>query len=283
MPTSVAYITPHLKNAIPLVKASYFAIRPANFRATDRLADTMQNMNTTCGAGRITSNTVDDDMRTMRTITRMTVVRQAVVGIAVMLSASGGSLLASGALASAAKPTKAMSQQVRHKRSRLNVFAHPLSMSGRRARIASASVQTPPGAVLAAVSSVNAIYAWQPTAAEETTAMQTADNGNSTCVVELLSSGLESIGCGSTTEVEGRGLIGINMPSKDAPNLSATALVPNGVTTVTVTDNDRTTYAVPVSHNAVIIEDPNLAAVSYKLPNGRVNSATVGEVEASRK
>jgi hypothetical protein len=244
-------------------------------------------MNTIYGGGRITTNIADETdsiMRAIKRMTKMTKFRPVVVGIAVVLAVSSVSLLASGAFGSSTKPTKVRPRQASYKRAKLGVFSHPLDSSGRRVRMASAnSVQAPPGAVLAAASSANEIYVWQPTAAEETTAMQTADGGNSTCMVELLSSGLESIGCGSTSEVEGRGLIGINMPSKDAPRLSATAVVPNGVTTVTVTDKDRTTYTIPVSHNAVIIEDPNLAAVSYQLPNGRVNGATVGEVEASRK
>lgn len=104
--------------------------------------------------------------------------------------------------------------------------------------------------------------------------------GNSTCMVKLLTSGPESIACGSTTEIEDRGLIGLSLPSKSAPSLSATALVPNGVASVTVTDDDGTSYTVPVSHNAVIIEDPNLAAVSFDLPNGGVNVAKVSEATA---
>ncbi len=107
--------------------------------------------------------------------------------------------------------------------------------------------------------------------------MGAADGGNSTCMVKVLNSGLAGIACGSTAEVEERGLIGLSMPSKTEPNPSATALVPNGVTSVTVTDDDGATYSAAVSHNAVIIEDPNLAAVSFTLPDGGVNRATVSE------
>lgn len=223
-------------------------------------------------------------MPTMRTISTMTMARRAAAGIAAMLVASGGTLLAidSGALASTAKSSAVRHGRASHRQSGLAVFSHPLGV--RRARTASADgVQAPSGAVLAAVSSKNEIYAWQPTAAEETMPMRTADHGNSICIVEVLSNGPESIACGPSAKIEERGLIGINMPSKDAPNLYAAALVPNGVTSVTVTDNNGATYAVPVSNNAVIVEDPNLAAVSYGLPNGGVNNATVSEATASRQ
>lgn len=218
-------------------------------------------------------------MRTIKTITKMSRVRRSIVWSALMFVAAGGSLLASGALASpTAKPKVALHRQAIHRRSRLAVFSHPLS---RKARLASAGdLQAPAGAMLAAASSDREIYAWQPTAAQESSPMQNADGGNSTCMVKLLTGGPESIACGSTTEIEDRGLIGINMPSKLAPNLSATALVPNGVASVTVTDDDGASYAVPVSHNAVIVEDPNLAAVSFDLPNGGVNIAKVSEAAA---
>lgn len=202
--------------------------------------------------------------------------RRSVAGLAVVLAAFGASLLASGAFASAAKPAVAKHSLANHRRSALMVFSHPLRVRG--ARIASVSgIQAPAGAVLAAVSSQKEIYAWQPTSAQETTPMGAADGGHSTCMVKVLSSGLESIACGSTAEVEERGIIGLSMPSKAEPNPSATALVPNGVTSVTVTDNDGATYSAAVSHNAVIIEDPDLAAVSFTLPDGGVNEATVSE------
>lgn len=207
----------------------------------------------------------------MRTITQMTAVRWAIAAIVAILAVSGGSLLASGALASTAKPSPT-------KHSRLAVFSHPLT----RTRIASASgVRGPLGAALAAVSSQKEVYAWQPTPAQETTPMRTADHGSSTCMVKVLNNGLESILCGPTTEVEERGLIGINLPAKLAPSLSVTALLPNGVTSVAVTDNDGSVHAVSVSNNAVILEDPNLASISYKLPNGGgINSASVSEAES---
>lgn len=219
-------------------------------------------------------------MRTIKTIFETRVVRRAVAAVAVILAASAGSLLASGALASTAKQTQAKHVRAGRKRSGLAVFSHALSWQG--ARTASAGgVQAPPGAVLAAVSGKNAIYVWQPTASEETQPMRTADNGDSTCMVEMLN-GLESIACGPTTTIEDRGIIGIKLPSMSTPTLGATALVPNGVTSVTVTDNNGSTHAVAVSDNSVFIEDPNLASVSFELPNGEVNSETVSEVMANR-
>lgn len=221
-------------------------------------------------------------MRTTRTITRFTVVHRFIISIAAILVVSSVSLLATGALASTAKPATAKHRRANLTRPRLAVFSHPLSL--RKARMASTGggVQVPPGAVLAATSSKNAIYAWQPTATAEPPLVRVADNGNSICMVEILSAGPKSIACAPSTVIETRGMISINMPSKDVASLSATALVPNGVTSVTVTDNNASIHTIPVSNNAVIIEDPNLASVSFELPNGGINSASVSEIEASR-
>lgn len=210
------------------------------------------------------------------TIIESRLVRRVTATVVIVLAASCGALLASGALASTAKSA----QPKRHRRSGLAVLSS--AFSGRRARIASANgVHVPPGAVLAAASGKNAIYVWQPTAAEETPSMQTANNDNSTCMVEVLNV-LESIVCGPTATVEDRGIIGINLPSSGASKLAATALVPNGVSSVTVTEKNGSARTVAVTNNAVLIEDPNIASVSFTLPNGEVNSATVDEAMATR-
>jgi hypothetical protein len=197
---------------------------------------------------------------------------RSIVGLVVVVMAVGGGLAVSGALAASGHPNQ---HQIRT-RSRLAVFAQSRATS---AKAASAGPGAPAGAVLGLVAGSARLYAWQPTASEESSEMRTADGGSSLCLVEVLAK-VESIVCGAKSEIEERGIIGINLPSITAPNLGATALVPNGVTSVEITDSNGKAYSANVVNNLVAVADPDLASVSYTLPDGQTNAASVQEAEA---
>lgn len=201
--------------------------------------------------------------------------------VAGLLGLSGALLVAGGAAASTRYSARSLTHaaSVGHRSLDLGVFSHPLSATSARAAGLSAR-PAPPGAVLAAVIGQDTLYVWQPTSAQESPGMMRADADGATCLVDILAKGPESIGCGPTSQMVERGAIGINLPSTSAPMLSATALVPNGVTTVTITDPDGSMHSVPVSNNVVAIEDPRMELISYRLPTGEVRSMSVREARS---
>jgi hypothetical protein len=158
------------------------------------------------------------------------------------------------------------------------MFSHPPKS---RARAASASeVNAPPaGAVLAATTNGKEVYTWQ-TASPATPAGETL-SGAKICVMERqTASGFASVGCYLSSEIEAKGTVSVNLPSKIQPTLGATVLVPNNVPSITATDKNGTTTAIAVKDNVAVVDDQQLAAVSYQLPNGTTQVTNVLEVVA---
>jgi hypothetical protein len=150
-----------------------------------------------------------------------------------------------------------------------------------RAHAASVSeVNAPPaGAVLAATAKGKEVYTWQ-TASPVTSAGKTL-SGAKICVMERqTATGLASVGCYVSAEIEAKGTVSVNLPSKIQPTLGATALVPNNVPSITATDKNGTTTPVAVKDNVAVLDDEQLAAVSYRLPNGTTQVTNVLEVVA---
>lgn len=132
----------------------------------------------------------------------------------------------------------------------------------KRARIASASsLRAPSGAILAAVVGHTEVYALHHSKSED-------------CVMDLTVGASGGSVCAPASQVEERGEVGISQegPGATAPNspatLRVTALVPNGVKSITVTDRDGSSYGVPVSNNVAEREDINIASVSYTSGGG---------------
>jgi hypothetical protein len=142
-------------------------------------------------------------------------------------------------------------------KSGLAVFSHPKS----RARIAQTdSVSPPSGAVLAAVVGQTEVYVGQ--------------SGGELCVMHMTGSSGGGSVCGKVPTVEAEGVIGVGT-GVEKSNVRVTALLPNGVKTVTFTDQDGSSYDVSVTNNVVSHEDNNLKSVSYTTPNGVSHTTNV--------
>lgn len=160
-----------------------------------------------------------------------------------------------------------------------SIFSHP---SRSRARAASASeVNAPPtGAVLAATTNGEEVFTWQAAASNATPAGQ-APSGAKICVMERqAASGFAGVACYLASEIEAKGSVSVNLPSKIQRTLGATALVPNDVPNITATDKNGSTQTVPVKDNVAVVDDPQLASVSYQLPDGTTQTTNVLEVVA---
>lgn len=144
-------------------------------------------------------------------------------------------------------------------RTSIGVFSHhPKGL----ARIAQTGSVTPPaGAILAAVVGHTDVYASHNFRGED-------------CVIHITPGAAGGSVCGRPTTVEEEGVVGVGFEGKGAtapgspPTLRVTAMVPNGVTSVKVTDRDGSSYDVAVTNNVVMREDINAASVSYSLPGG---------------
>ena len=130
------------------------------------------------------------------------------------------------------------------------------------ARVASASsLRAPSGAILAAVVGRTEVYALH-------------HSGGDDCVMNLTAGASGGSVCAPASQVEERGEVGISQEGAGAtaPNspatLGITALVPNGVSSITITDRNGSSYSVPVSNNVAEREDINIASVSYTSGGG---------------
>jgi hypothetical protein len=183
-----------------------------------------------------------------------------------MLVAAGvvAGMLVATALASSGHVT-------RHRGPRwgIAVFSHhPKGL----ARIASADALKPPaGAILAAVVGKTEVYVSQKPSNED-------------CLEHFKVGAAAGGGCGPAAQVEEQGSVGIfqegegaTAPSSPA-TLGVSALVPNGVTSLTFTDRDGSSYQVAVTNNVVEHEDVNIASVSYTLPDGVTRTTNVEAV-----
>ena len=174
----------------------------------------------------------------------------------VVLLATVGGLLASGALASR------KSQSISHysKRAHFSVFEH----HSKRARTA-AAVEA--GAVLAAVRTSggveNEIYV-----SHEGTELCLSDNEG----------GMRAEGCGSPSDAEEKGLEFV-MRGGNTP-LTMVLLVPDGVETATFIDKDGSEHTVAVTDDVVVRTDSNLSSVQFVMPGERPESDEVPVAQA---
>lgn len=160
--------------------------------------------------------------------------------------------------------------------SHFEVLAHPT-----RAR-ASAAQSVPAGAALAVVDGQREIYAWQPAPAQEFQAATRIGSGAKICLVERESdSGLVSVSCGSAATVEQEGDVTTYLKSESDPTNGLTALLPDGIASVLATDKGGATRRVAVVHNALEIEDANLASIKYTLPGGESRTVTMPATQST--
>lgn len=178
------------------------------------------------------------------------------VFLIVTVTAIAGAALAAGAFAgkNAAKPVP---------RWPVGAYSHPL----RRAHSARAALTTVPLAgvsavSLAAVKGTNEVYIghrYSPTTLD--------------CEWERIYPQGGAGGCSKASEVESKGVVSLYEPKEGAtPHI--TAFVPDGVSSVIITDADGSSHAIAVTNNLALYEDANdPSTVSYTLPNG-VNQTT---------
>jgi hypothetical protein len=173
----------------------------------------------------------------------------------IAIAAIIGSALATGAFAGSKHVPKW----------RISAFSHPL----RRAKGASATaVPTIPikgvsGVSLAAVEGANEVYIghrYSPTTLD--------------CFWERTPSGGHG-GCGRARELEEKGAVSLYEADEHAyPHILA--LVPDGVTSVLITDGDGSSHTVAVANNFAVYEDLRTpASVSFTLPNGATETTNV--------
>jgi hypothetical protein len=171
--------------------------------------------------------------------------------LALVAAAAFGGIAASGAFAASHR------QHTRH--AGFSVFSHGLA----RAHKADAgSVAAPPGAVLADVINTdgvtNELYAWHRTPQED-------------CLVDVESGHEVTTACSPSTAAETEGVSFAGKPGLSR-GVNVAALVPNGVTTVRITENDGTTRTVAVVNNVMDYASSNMTGFSYVMPNGSVVS-----------
>lgn len=156
------------------------------------------------------------------------------------------------------------------KRTGIAVFLHHPKD---RARIAQdGSATTPPsGAILAEVVGRTAVYAFQNASGRD-------------CLIHITTGAGGGSVCGRRSTVEEKGIVGIGGEGEGATapgspaTLRVTALLPNGVASVTFTDRDGSTHQVSVTNNVVEREDINIASIGYTMPNGERLTTNVAAV-----
>lgn len=202
--------------------------------------------------------TKSTNLGSVRSLTRQTVALMLVAAAAI-----------AGVLVATALASSGTHKSVHHRGARrtgIAVFSHhPKGV----ARIAKAGSLTPPtGAILAAVVGRTEVYAFRNTSSQD-------------CVIHLTVGAGGGSDCGHPAKVEEEGIVGVGIEGEGAtapgsrPTLRVTALVPNGVTSATVTDRDGSSYEVPVTNNVVEREDINAASLSYTLPGGGIQTTNV--------
>jgi hypothetical protein len=185
--------------------------------------------------------------------------RGALALLSVVLLASVGMLVAT-ALASNASPRKS-------RRTDISILTRKPRQTARKA--AADSVVPPPEAILANVVDGTEVYAFRNASGED-------------CVLRV-SNGGGSV-CDSAAVVEAQGEIGISGHGEGATapgspaTLQVTALVPNGIKQIKITDRDGASYTVPVVNNVAEREDINIASVSYRLPRGTIYTTDVAAI-----
>ncbi len=137
------------------------------------------------------------------------------------------------------------------------------------AHLAKASSPAPAGAILAAVVGNTEVYALH-------------NSGDEDCVIHLTAGAGGGSACGPSSKVEEEGEVGIGGGPSTASGSLATvrvsALVPNGVSSLTLTDRGGSSYEIPVTNNVAEHDDVNVTSVSYTLPGGRIHTTNVAKL-----
>jgi hypothetical protein len=177
---------------------------------------------------------------------------QAVLVVAV--AAIVGSALATGALGSS-KPAPHW---------RLSVFAH----AARHARSADATAPRIPLAGVTDVS-VAAVHG-----GDEILIGHRATPTVLYCFWDRTAAG-GSGGCGRVSDLEARGAVSL-YEANATDNPHVLAIVPDGVSSVTIKDSDGSSHTVAVASNIAVYEDAaKPASVSFTLPNGAEESTDI--------
>jgi hypothetical protein len=178
--------------------------------------------------------------------TRWLVRRSLAVLAAAAMVAVCGMVVALGAYAN--------SHRTSHKR--LAVFSHPLK---RRARAAYTGTRSlPPSAVLAEIFGTDEVYV--------------SEDAGMLCIWDIETT-YGGYSCGRTTEIIKEGMITIRV--EFGGQVTVGALMPNGVSSVTLTDNDGATHQLKVANNVAEIHDGNVASVRYTLPDGTTRTEKI--------
>lgn len=186
-------------------------------------------------------------------------IRGAAAALVVVAAGIGGTIIATSASAGA-QPGGG------HRHPGFGVFSHPLV----RAHVASFGGEQPrPGSVLAA------------TPAHPAAAIYATRTGGNVCVTKLSATGGGG-SCGPIATVEETGLGVVKLPADGSP-VGVTLLLPNGVTSITVTDTDGKTRQVPVTNNVVSVEETGLSSVNYALPSGQTKSTDLASFVAAQQ
>lgn len=94
------------------------------------------------------------------------------------------------------------------------------------------------------------------------------------CIMHLTAGGVGGQICNSPSHVESEGELGVGLVAAgvvspgSAESIHVDGLLPNGVSTIHISDRDGSSYEVPVANNVVYHEDSRMAVVSYMLPGG---------------
>jgi hypothetical protein len=122
----------------------------------------------------------------------------------------------------------------------------------------------PAGATLAAATNSNGI-ATEILVAE-------LPNGE-VCLTDLQVGKGSATACGRPAEVQQNGVeVGLGGPNTHP---SMAVLVPDGVTSATVTYTSGSSYAQEVTNNIIAVTDPNVTSVSYTAPSGATKTFRV--------
>lgn len=146
-------------------------------------------------------------------------------------------------------------------RTGFSVFSHGLARA-HRAEVAGMSA--PQGAVLADVVNADGVthelYAWHRTPQEA-------------CLVDVEAGNGVTTACSPISSAEAQGVSFIGGP-QGVGRVNVAALVPDGVTTVQITEDDGSTQNVAVVNNVADYAAGGVTGFSYSMPNGSVVSHT---------
>jgi hypothetical protein len=161
--------------------------------------------------------------------------------------------------------SKASKKHVAKQPTGLAVFLH----QRKTAHAASTNPLAPPGAVLATVVGQTEVYASQIT--------QGSGGATEDCVTHFTGHAGGGV-CASAAKVENEGIVGVGGPQGV---VRITALLPNGVKSVKITDNDGATYEVAVTNNVVEHEDSNAVTFTYALPGNQIHTTNIAKLLAN--